>query len=197
VRAVLIPVLVFAAVALAAGSEFASVRHRLMMERDEVNSEWLQVAVALERRAELIPSLAEMVRRAAREQESIAKSGLFGNVTEARGALAGARTAQEKIAANERLSNVLARLLVLTENYQQLRVDKQLLRLEDEIAAAENSIAVERRKYNETLEHYNSSIQTFPDNMVAALSGFHRNDAYFRTDPGTLTGSGLGPAHVP
>ncbi len=196
-RAILIPVLVFAAVALAAASEFASVRHRLVMERDEVTSEWLQVQEALERRAELIPSLAEMVKRAAREQESIAKSDLFGSVTETQGALAGARTAQEKIAANERLSNLLARLLVLTENYQQLRADKQLLRLEDEIAAAENGIAVERRKYNETLEHYNSSLQMFPNNMVAALAGFHRNDAYFQTDPGALTGSGLGPAHVP
>jgi LemA protein len=65
-----------------------------------------------------------------------------------------------------------------------LRSNENFLRLQDEIAGTENRIAVERRKYNETLEHYNAQIQRFPDNIVASLSGFTRNDAYFKTEPG-------------
>ena len=76
------------------------------------------------------------------------------------------------------------RLLVITENYPQLRSNENFLRLQDELAGTENRIAVERRKYNETLEHYNAQIQRFPDNIVASMSGFTRNDAYFKTEPG-------------
>jgi LemA protein len=73
---------------------------------------------------------------------------------------------------------------VITENYPQLRSNENFLRLEDELSGSENRIAVERRKYNEALEHYNASIDMFPGNCVASLAGFHRNDAYFKTEPG-------------
>jgi LemA protein len=179
VRAFLIAMLALVAVALAAGSEFASVRKRLISERNEVAVAWQQVEVSLDRRSDLVPALVETVKGAGDGGATV-----FGGIAESRSALARARTAQEKIAANERLSNGISRLLLLTEKYRQLRSDKKLLRVEDEIAVAENRIAVARRKYNETLEHYNSSLQTFPDNVVATLSGFHRIDAYFRTDPG-------------
>ena len=88
--------------------------------------------------------------------------------------------------ANDQLSGALSRLLVITENYPQLRSNENFLRLQDEIAGTENRIAVERRKYNETLEHYNAQIQRFPDNIVASMSGFTRNDAYFKTEPGAM-----------
>lgn len=178
-RAFPIAVLALVAVALAAGSEFASVRKRLISEREEVRSAWQQVEVTLDRRSDLIPGLVETVKGAADDSADV-----FRNIAESRSALASARTPQAKIAANEQLSNGISRLLLLTEKHRQLRSDKKLLRSEDEIAVAENRIAVERRKYNETLEHYNSSLQMFPDNIVAALSGFSRIDAYFQTDPG-------------
>jgi LemA protein len=179
VRAFLIAVLALVAVALAAGTEFSSVRKRLISERNEVASAWQEVEVSLDRRSDLVPGLVETVKGVADDG-----SVVFRSIAESRSALASARTPQEKIAANERLSNGISRLLLLTEKYRQLRTDKKLLRSEDEIAVAENRIAVERRKYNETLEHYNSSLQTFPDNIVATLSGFRRIDAYFQTDPG-------------
>src|SRR5205809_7796506 len=109
---------------------------------------------------------------------------VFGDIAKARSALLSAHTPAEKIAANGQLDNALGRLLLVVENYPQLKSNENFLRLQDELAGTENRIAVERRRYNETLQHYNAQIQRFPDNIVASLSGFTRNDAYFKTDPG-------------
>ena len=81
------------------------------------------------------------------------------------------------------MDGALSRLLVIAENYPQLRSNENFLQLQDEIAGTENRIAVERRKYNEALQRYNTSSSLFPDNIVASLSGFTRNDAYFKTEP--------------
>jgi LemA protein len=180
VKAVWIGVLVLAAVAVGAGREFGSLRNRLVREREEVNAAWLQVDSAFARRSDLVPGLVEAVKTFAEDRPP----GDFLSVAEARSTLASGRTPQEKIAANERLSGALSRLLLLSENYPRLRSNRNFLRAQEEIANAENRIAVERRKYNETLEHYNSSIQVFPGNLVAALAGFTRNDAYVQTGPG-------------
>jgi LemA protein len=182
VKAVWIAILALAAVAFAGGSEFTRVRHRLAAEREAVNAAWLQVNQALDRRADLIPGLAEAVKAVAGKD-----AGVAAGIREARAAWNAARTPEEKIAANDRLSGALGRLLLLTENYKQFSSDRHFLQLQDEIAEAENRVAVERRKYNETLEHYNASLQIFPGNLVAALAGFKRDDAYFRTVAGAHT----------
>jgi LemA protein len=176
VKAVLIAILALAVVGWAGRSEFDSARHRLTTEREAVDAAWLQVDLALSRRADLLPGLAEAVKTATGHD-----TGISASIVEARAALNNARTPQEKIAANERLSSALARLLILTENYPKLDSNRHFLLLQDEVAGAENRVAVERRKYNETLERYNSSLQMFPGNVVAALAGFTRDDAYFRT----------------
>jgi len=174
---IILVVLVIAAVGL--GGKFVSVRNDLVTQREAVNAQWSQVDVALQRRADLIPNLVETAKGYAKHETEV-----FTAIANARSALIGSKTPQEKIAANDQLSGALGRLLVLTEAYPQLRSNENFLRLQDELAGTENRIAVERRKYNETLEHYNAQIQRFPDNIVASLSGFSRNDAYFRTDPG-------------
>jgi LemA protein len=182
VRTALIAILVLAVVAIAAGGKYYSIYNDLVAQRTAIDAQWSNIDVALERRADLIPNLVETVKGFARHETEV-----FKNIADARAALAGGRSPEEKIAANQQLSAALSRLLVISENYPQLRSNENFLRLQDEIAGTENRIAVERRKYNELLEHYNASIQQFPANLVASVSGFSRDNAYFKTEPGART----------
>src|SRR5205085_10852945 len=95
-------------------------------------------------------------------------------------ALLGARTPADRIAANGQLDGALGRLLAIVENYPQLKSNENFLRLQDELAGTENRIAVERRRYNETVQDYNTYIGLFPNNIFAGWAGFHRNEAYFK-----------------
>ena len=169
-------------VAMGACSKYVSVRNELVTQREAVNASWSGVDVALQRRADLIPNLVSTVKGFAAHETEV-----FKNIADARAALGGARTPTDKLAANDQLSGALSRLLVISENYPQLRSNENFMRLQDELAGTENRIAVERRKYNETLQRYNTTIELFPNNIVAGLGGFTRNDAYFKTEPGART----------
>jgi LemA protein len=161
------------------GSTFVSHRNEMVRKREAVNAAWAQVDVVLQRRSDLIPNLVETVKGFATHEEKV-----FGDIAAARAAMAGAKNPQEKIAANGQLDSALSRLLVVVENYPQLRSNENFLRLQDELAGTENRIAIERRRYNETVQDYNTYISLFPNNIVASFSGFTRNDAYFKTDEG-------------
>jgi LemA protein len=162
------------------GSTFVGHRNAMVTKREAVNSAWSQVDVVLQRRADLIPNLVETVKGFASHEEKV-----FGDIAAARAAMIGAKTPSEKIAANGQLDSALGRLMVVVENYPQLRSNENFLRLQDELAGTENRIAVERKRYNDTLQDYNTYIGLFPNNIVASLSGFTRNDAYFKADEGS------------
>jgi len=179
VKIALVIVLILVIVGVAFGGKFVGMRNDLVTQNEGIRAQWAQVDVALQRRADLIPNLVETVKGFARHETEI-----FTAIANARAAMAGAKNPQERIAANDQLSGALGRLLVVTENYPQLRSNENFLRLQDELAGTENRISVERRKYNEALEHYNAQIQKFPYNVVASMSGLTRNDAYFQTEPG-------------
>jgi len=150
----------------------------LYAQREGINGQWAQVDVALQRRADLIPNLVETVKGFAKQEK-----GIMEAVANARAGLLNARTPQEKIEANGRLDTALGRLLLVVENYPNLKSNENFLRLQDELAGTENRIAVERRKYNESIQKYNTSIGLFPSNIIASMFGFQRNDAYFKTEP--------------
>lgn len=174
-------IVIFIVIAIVAGAaaKYVSLRNHLVADREAIRSAWAQVNVVLERRADLIPNLVETAKGYASHEREI-----FESVANARAALLNATTPQGKIQANSQLDNALGRLLAIAENYPQLRANENFLRLQDELAGTENRIAVERRKYNEAVQKYNTEIELFPGNIVAGLSGFTRDDAYFTTEPG-------------
>jgi LemA protein len=168
--------------ALILGSSYVGRRNQMAIKHEAVNAAWAQVDVVLQRRADLIPNLVQTVKGFAVHEEQV-----FSEIAQARSALIGARTPADKIAANGALDSALSRLLVITENYPQLKSNENFLRLQDELAGTENRIAVERRRYNEVVQDYNTFIATFPNSLVASMSGFTRNDAYFKTEEGART----------
>jgi LemA protein len=159
-----------------AGSLFGT-HNELIQEREAIKASWAQVDVVLQRRADLIPNLVETVKGYAKHEETAIDS-----VTSARAALGGAQTPKEKIDANAKLDSALSRLLVVVENYPNLKANENFMRLQDELSGTENRIAVERRKYNETVQKYNTDIELFPKNIAASIWGFKREDAYFQAD---------------
>src|ERR1700755_2149468 len=193
-RAVVV-IIVLLLIAFLLGSMYVGRRNEMVRKRETVNAAWSQVDVVLQRRSDLIPNLVETVKGFGAHEEKV-----FGDIAAARAAMMGAKTPQEKIAANGQLDSALGRLLVVVENYPQLRSNENFLRLQDELAGTENRIAIERRRYNEAVQDYNTFIALFPNSLVASLSGFARNDAYFKTEEGARQvpkvdfGTGTAPA---
>src|SRR6202042_53456 len=105
---------------------------------------------------------------------------VFGDIAKARSALIGAKTPSDKIAANGQLDGALSRLLVVVENYPQLKSNENFLRLQDELSGTENRIAVERKRYNDSIQAYNTFIRQFPNSLFASWAGFKRNNDYFQ-----------------
>jgi LemA protein len=149
-------------------------------KNEAVKAAWSQVDIVLQRRADLIPNLVETVKGIAKQEQTV-----FGDIAKARSQLLSAGTPSEKIAANQQLDGALGRLLAIAENYPQLKSNENFLRLQDELAGTENRIAVERKRYNDTLQDYNTYIQKFPANIFARWAGFKPNEAYFTAAEGS------------
>lgn len=165
--------------AAAGGSEYYKVHKELVETRQLVAERWTEVDAALGSRADLVPDLVRAL-----EKHAASESAVSAALNEARAALAGARTPREKIAASGRLDDAEARLLLVSENYP-LLMPKGTFLLQDNLTESDNRFLLARQKYNEALEHYNVMIQKFPANLVAGMSGFPRDDAYFNTVPGS------------
>jgi LemA protein len=179
-KSVIAVILVLVLIALAVGGMYVGRKNQMVTLDEQVKSNWAQVDVVLQRRADLIPNLVETVKGFAAHEEQV-----FGDIAKARSALIGAKTPSDKIAANGQLDGALSRLLVVVENYPQLKSNENFLRLQDELAGTENRIAVERKRYNDSIQTYNTYIGLFPNSLFAGWAGFHRNEAYFQASEGS------------
>jgi LemA protein len=167
---------------LLGGCQFVQTRNKLAAERETIKGEWSQVDADLQRRADLIPNLVETVKGYAKEETTVVQS-----VANARAALMGAKSPQEKIDANSQLTGALGRLLVVVENYPNLKANENFKQLQFSLEGTENRILQARRRYNEAVQKYNTDLSLFPANVVGSMSGFQREDAYFKTEPGART----------
>src|SRR6202030_1919250 len=155
-------------------SSYVGAKNQMVTKNETVKAAWSQVDIVLQRRADLIPNLVETVKGFALQEQTV-----FGDIAKARSRLLSANTPADKIAANQQLDGALGRLLVVVENYPQLKSNENFLRLQDELAGTENRIAVERKRYNDALQDYNTYVQQFPNNIFAGWAGFKPNPAYF------------------
>jgi LemA protein len=141
--------------------------NRFVSQEEAIKTQWSQVENQLQRRNDLIPNLVETTKGIAQQEKDV-----FGQIADSRAKMAGARTPEEQIQAANEQSAALARLLVVVENYPQLRSSESFNRLMDELSGTENRIAVERMRYNERVQEYNVARRQFPSNITASIFGF-------------------------
>jgi LemA protein len=177
---VVVLVAIILLVTLVAFGQYVGVKNSLISKNEAVKASWSQVDIVLQRRADLIPNLVETVKGYAKQEQTV-----FGDIAKARSALLAAGSPQEKMSANGQLDGALGRLLLIVENYPQLKSNENFLRLQDELAGTENRIAVERKRYNDTLRDYNTYVQQFPNSFFAGFAGFKANEAYFTASEGS------------
>lgn len=180
--------LLFSIIAAFSILSLSSCGYNTMVEMDEqVQSQWAQVENAYQRRTDLIPNLVASVKGAAKHEE-----GTLTRVIEARAKATSIQVDPNKLTpeniqkyqqAQGELSSALGRLMVVTENYPDLKANQNFLELQAEISGTENRISVERRKFNEVTQAYNSKIRSFPNNLMAGMFGFEKK-GYFQAEAG-------------
>ena len=182
----LIVVVVIAIILLMSG---CGTYNSLVSSEEQVNEAWSQVENQYQRRADLIPNLVATVKGYASHEERV-----LTRVTEARARSTGISIDADVLedpeafarfeAAQNELSQALRQLLVVTENYPNLKADQQFLALQSQLEGTENRISVERRRFNTVVQGYNTQVRRFPANIFAGLFGFEQKQ-YFRSEPGS------------
>jgi LemA protein len=166
-RVILIALAILVVGAIFVAMYVRSTYNDLVQMQEQTKTAWAQVENQLQRRNDLIPNYVETVKGYAKQETTI-----FTAIADARARMAGARNPAETIAANNQLESALGRLLVVVENYPELRSSENFMRLQDELAGTENRIATERMRYNDVVRAYNVRIRQFPGNLVAAAFNF-------------------------
>lgn len=171
-KGLLIVLAIVAAIMLAGVASY----NGLVGMNEEVTAKWSQIETQLQRRADLVPNLVNTVKGyASHEQAAISA------VADARARLAGAQGPQAKAQANADMTSALSRLLVVSENYPNLKADKQFKALMDELAGTENRVAVARKDYNDAVQTYNVKIRRLPTSIFAGMMGFGPKE-YFKAE---------------
>src|SRR5213593_3899054 len=155
------------ALAMAALPSTGCSYNKFVGQEEAIKAQWAQVENQLQRRNDLIPNLVETVKGYAQHEE-----GVFKEIADARSQLLSAKSPEETIAAANRQTSALGRLLAIAENYPQIKANEQFNRMMDELSGTENRIAVERMRYNEKVQEYDTSRRQFPANVTAKVFGF-------------------------
>jgi LemA protein len=155
---------------------YINVRNGLVVLDENINSAWSEIDNQLQRRSDLIPNVVATVRGYAAHEESV-----FKGIADARSRLAGARTVEEKASGYNEMQSALSRLLVVVEQYPDLKANQNFIRLQDELAGTENRLAVARKRYNDGVREFNTKIRAFPGSMMAGGMGFASRQ-YFEID---------------
>lgn len=146
---------------------------------ENVNNKWANVQSAYQRRADLIPNLVATVKA-----YSDYEGDVLNEITKARASIGNAKTPSELASADQELSSALSRLLVVVENYPELKANQNYLDLQAQLEGTENRIKVERDLFNNAVKEYNTKIRKFPSNIIAGMFGFKQKD-YFEADSGS------------
>ena len=163
--------------AIAVIGPFVSVYNGIVSKNETITAKWAQVENQLQRRNDLIPNLVNTVKGYAAHEKTV-----FEDITNARSQWAKASTVDEKVKAAGAVDTALSRLLLVVENYPNLKADQTFLQLMDELSGTENRIAVERMRYNEAVKDYNITVRTFPGNVVAGMFGYKPATEYFKAE---------------
>ncbi len=164
--------------------------NRMVVEDENVSSAWAQVENVYQRRADLIPNLVETVKGYAEHESSTLENVVAARAKATQVTVDPENLTPEALAAfNEaqgELSSALGRLLLIQENYPDLKASQQFMELQAQLEGTENRIATERMKFNEAAKTYNTMIRQFPDNIIASMFGFEKK-AYFEAQAGAET----------
>jgi len=169
----LVIIAVIAVLALGVGGWVVSNYNNLVTKKTEVQKNFAEVDNLLLRRNDLLPNLVETVKGIAAQEQAV-----FGQIAEARSQMAGARSTEQKISAGNAMDSAISRLLVVIENYPQLRSQENFLRLQDELAGTENRLSVSRTRYNEVVAEFNVMVKRFPTNLFAGMFGYKEEPFY-------------------
>lgn len=153
---------------------FVSLYNGFVGMNQNVTSKWAQVENQLQRRFDLIPNLVEVVKGITKQEQTV-----FGQIADARTRYSGAQSQSDKVAAAGQYESAIGRLLVITENYPELKSSQAFSDLMIELEGTENRISVERKNYNDTVQTFNTSLQKFPGGFVGRMFGF-KDAEYFK-----------------
>ncbi len=149
----------------------------IISSSEEVDNKFATIDTYLQRRADLIPNLINTVKGYTQQEQEIVKS-----ITDAREKMVGATSVSEKAEANNELTSALNSLMVIVENYPDLKSSQNFIQLSDELAGTENRIATARRDYNEAVKEYNLKIKKFPTGIIAKMFGYGAKEYFQASD---------------
>ena len=155
----------------------AGIYNGIVTKHETITASWAQVENQLQRRSDLIPNLVNTVKGYATHEKTV-----FEEVTNARSQWAKAGTMEEKVKAAGSMDAALARLLLVVENYPELKASQNFLMLQDQLEGTENRIAVERMRYNQAVRDYNVMVRMFPGNIIAGVFGYKPATEYFKAE---------------